>query len=491
MSLPLRIFLSFMFVATFSFAQEKDRGMMWATNGLSSNKILVETFSIPENVPGRNVLVLEMPFANAEFIAPLIASAAKGKLIEKVQLVYTTFRVSESFDQQKLNQQRLKNLHALLPDAFSNQLTEWELVGQTGAHSPEEGKKYFHGFVIIWRPDASVELEQKEMKMLDSLFLPTVRKGEFSDYSGKNDSAKNTVKELIMPDGKKLLLDHDIPEDSLWYYIKSSGDGFSVIDAKYGDKLHTTVVVTEMHDDGYKVKHTWQLNEHKQELHTTGVFDVDPNFYDSVFTVVMRRNNFQSMVLVCDVTGSMSPYTAQIFAWISTGISGGKYFAFVFFNDGDKKTTDQKTIGKTGGFYGIQTMRFDSVYMEAKEAMTNGDGGDLMENPVEASIWAIKKYNPAGDVVLVADNYSTPRDLELYKKLNRPVHIVLCGAMTGINPDYLFLARQTHGSIHTMTDDIYGLDKMKDGDVVKIGERHYELRGEKFVCLEMFSNTVH
>ena len=122
--------------------------------------------------------------------------------------------------------------------------------------------------------------------------------------------------------------------------------------------------------------------------------------------------------------------------------------------------------------------------------MNNGDGGDLMENPVEASIWAIKKYNPTGDIVLVADNYSSPRDLQLYKDLNRPVHIILCGAVVGINPDYLFLARETHGSIHTLTDDVRDLDKMQDGDVVKIGNRHYELRGKKFICLEMLSDVV-
>lgn len=486
---PLRFLFVFLFLATASFAQEPDRGMMWASNGLQTNKTLVEKFVIPTNIPGRNVLVLEVPFAKAEFIKPALAAAAKGKLIEKVQLVYTTFAVSESFDQQKLNQQRLKNLHALLPDAFSNSLTQWELVGQTGAHSPEEGKTFFHGFVIIWRPDASTSLMNSEMRLLDSFFLPSKIVG--GDMTDGSDSMKTVVKELILPNGKKMTFDHDIPEDSLWEYIKSSDGNSSIIDAKYGNKEHTSIIVTEMYQNGYKLKHTWKLEEHKGEPRREVFAGIDPNFRDSVFTSVMRRNSFQNMVLVCDVTGSMSPYTAQFFGWLPKGISSGKCSAFVFFNDGNKKRTGEKTVGKTGGIYGIQSQRFDSIYLKAKETMANGDGGDLSENPVEATIWAINHYSPAGDVVLVADNYSSPRDLELFKKLNRPVHIILCGAETMINPDYLFLARESHGSVHTLTEDVFGLDKMQEGEVVKIGERHYELHDGKFLCQEMFSKVVH
>src|SRR6201999_2327591 len=83
MRLHLSLFFSLVLLATFSFAQEPDRGMMWATNGLKSHAVLVDKFSIPTTIPGRNVLVLEVPFAKAEFISPALAAAARGKLIEK------------------------------------------------------------------------------------------------------------------------------------------------------------------------------------------------------------------------------------------------------------------------------------------------------------------------------------------------------------------------------------------------------------------------
>lgn len=465
--------------------------MSRAANSLDANKVAVEKYSIPRNISGKNILVLETPFAQAEFISPMLASAAKNKLIEKVQLVYTTYRLSETFDQQQLNQQRLKNLYAILPDAFSNMMTEWELVAQTGAHSPEEGKNYFHGFVITWRDDASPELVKEEMSKLDSIFLPSIKRGDFEPLKKDSiDGHKTTITTLT---GKKLSfdIDHDIPEDSLWYYVRSSSEGSSIIDAKYEDTSHKAIIVTELYQNGYRVKQRWLLDEHKGELKTHGPFEgYDPNNPDSVFMAVMNRNNFKDITFVCDVTGSMSPYTAQIFEWLPKGLAGGNCSSFVFFNDGDKKSTSDKQVGKTGGIYGIRTQRFDSVYYEARLTMEKGDGGDLTENPVEATIWAIKKFNPTGDVVLVADNFSSPRDLELYEKLNRPVHIILCGARASINPDYLVLARKTHGTIHTVTDDVTGLDQMKNGDVIIIGRYHYMLKGEKFYCLEMFSNVA-
>ena len=483
--ISLLIFLS-IFTSICLNAQIKDK-FVAASNGLKGNAKQIKQFSIPENESGRNVLVLEVPFSSAAFISPLLANVAKGKLIEKVQLVYTTFRESETFDQQKLNQQRLRNLLSTLPDAFSNSLTEWELIGQTGASSPEEGKKYFHGFIITWRPEASTTLLNNEMSSLDSLFMPKSRRDKLElRETVKDPVTDKKMRVLTHPDGTTTTLNRDIPEDSLWMYMKSSGGGFSVVYAKWGDTAHTVVIVTEQ-KDGLKRKRTWKLEDHFTELPTSGMTDIDLHNPDSVVTSVFRRNPWPNMIIVADVTGSMSPYTAQVLAWVPTGLSSGRCSGFVFFNDGDQKNTNQKNVGKTGGIYSIQTQNFDSVFRMLKKTMSSGDGGDLPENPVEAAIYSLNKFNPNSEIILVADNFSSPRDLELYEKITRPVHIVLCGARGTVNPDYLFLARQTHGSVHTVHDDITTLDQMKDGETIVIEGKTYMLKNEHFICLNTFS----
>ncbi|HET6989858.1 MAG TPA: hypothetical protein VFJ43_00985, partial [Bacteroidia bacterium] len=397
-------------------------------------------------------------------------------------------RVSPDFDQQKLNQQRLKNLLSLLPDAFSNPLTEWQLIGQTGAKSPEEGRRYFHGFIITWRPDASPSLVKNEMNALDSLFLPKIHREELLSHTTKKDSLKIKEKVLTNPDGTTTVLDRNISEDSLWMYIKSADKGYTVVYAKWGDTAHTSVIVTEEAENGRKLKRKWKLEDHLSDTPVSAMNELDLHNPDSVVTSVMRRNGWDHIVVVADVTGSMSPYTAQVLAWVPIGLAGGKCAGFVFFNDGDGKSSNEKNIGKTGGIYSVQTQHFDSVYYVMKKTMSAGDGGDIPENPVEAAIFSINHFPATSEIILIADNFSSPRDLELFAKVNRPVHIVLCGARGGVNPDYLFLARQTKGTVHTVHDDILNLSEMKDGDVVAIEGKHYMLKNEHFICLETFSS---
>lgn len=480
------LFLLFVFSSFFLHAQVNDK-FTAASNGLKTNAKLIPEFSIPKNESGRNVLVLEVPFSSSSFISPNLANAVKGKLIEKVQLVYTTFRESESFDQQKLNQQRLHNLFSILPDAFSNGLTEWELIGQTGANSPAEGKNYFHGFIITWRPASSTTLLKEEMSKLDSIFLPMLSKKKIEPVKTTTDIEAGKMRILTNPDGSTTILDRDIPEDSLWRYVKPSGKGFSVVYAKWADTAHKMIIVTEMTENGMKRKRTWNLEDHFTEVPFGGMTDIDLHNPDSVVTTVFRRNPWPNMIIVADVTGSMSPYTAQVLHWVPTGLASGRCSGFVFFNDGDDKSTNEKNPGKTGGIYSIQTQNFDSVFRTLRKTMSSGDGGDLPENPVEATIYSLNRFNENAEVILIADNFSSPRDLVLYEKITRPVHIVLCGARGTVNPDYLFLARQTHGSIHTVHDDITTLDTMKDGDVVTIEGKQYLLKDEHFICLNTFS----
>jgi hypothetical protein len=276
----------------------------------------------------------------------------------------------------------------------------------------------------------------------------------------------------------------------LWMYVKSDNRNFSVVYAKWGDSTHTSIIAIEENGSGAKMKLYWKLEDHLSDEPVNGVNELDLHNPDSVFTSTMRRNNWNQMVIVTDVTGSMSPYTSQVLAWIPVGLAAGKCGGFVFFNDGDGKSTNQKDVGKTGGIYSTTSQSFDTVFRTLKLTMRKGDGGDLPENPVEAAIFSLNHFPNTSDIILVADNFSSPRDLELFKKVNRPIHIVLCGARGTVNPDYLFLARQTHGTVHTVHDDITNLSDMVDGDVVTIEGKHYLLKNEHFICLDSFSPVL-
>ena len=113
--------------------------------------------------------------------------------------------------------------------------------------------------------------------------------------------------------------------------------------------------------------------------------------------------------------------------------------------------------------------------------MRNGWGGDLPENDVEALLDAEKNAPFAERIIWVADNYSTPRDLNLLPKLKKPVSIIMCSSRGGVNTDYLNIARQLKASLHTLSTDLPDVSRLKDGDRVTVDERQYELINGKFI----------
>lgn len=488
------LLLSFFLLLVFSsFGQ--NTGYDRAYFNLNINHVKPVKYNESEPLPGREIVYLECPFASPVFDNPEVVKPLKGQLIEKVQLVYTTYRSDESFSQQKLNQQRLRNLQILLPEAFSSALTEWELVGQTGADSPESGREYFHGFVITYRIPASPGLIKEEITMMDSAFTGKfiVRHPGTDTIGGSGTGiipdgggSSSTHADITMPDGSIITIRRDIPEDSLIYYIRPSHSMASIGSARYADTSHNTIIVVE-YFQSHRRERIWKLEEHREDPKG---FDFLGKKYlnnpDSVVMTVLRRNTWNNFVLVCDVTGSMSPYTAQIFASLPPVIENRRCKGFVFFNDGDKKTTDKKKMLHAGGLYATTVMRFDSVYYTAQKCMHNGDGGDIPENNIEALLRA-EQMNPGGELVLIADNWASPRDLEECDKLNSPVHVILCGAHGGVNPDYLFLARVTNGSVHTRDKDVTNLGSMKEGESVTIGNQTFLLHEDHFIPLENFS----
>ena len=113
--------------------------------------------------------------------------------------------------------------------------------------------------------------------------------------------------------------------------------------------------------------------------------------------------------------------------------------------------------------------------------MRNGSGGgEHLENDIEAIIGGIKQYPEADEIILVADNMESMRDYKFIKKIKKPVHVILCGAEYRINIQYLDLARQTKGSVHTVNSDVINLLDIKENQHFFINEKEYMFKNGKF-----------
>lgn len=194
------------------------------------------------------------------------------------------------------------------------------------------------------------------------------------------------------------------------------------------------------------------------------------------------KDKSTSKIIVADVTGSMYPYLEQLALWLSFDLMKKEKNAYVFFNDGDRKMDYQKRIGNTGGIYTTESTVIDSVVGVMHTAMNSGSGGDGAENNIEALLIAQKLGQPSSEIIMIVDNYSCIKDIRLLPDVTKPVHIILCGVnvLTGINPDYLWVAYKTKGTIHTIEDDITDLGSMMEGKIITIRGRTYKLLSNRF-----------
>jgi hypothetical protein len=208
-------------------------------------------------------------------------------------------------------------------------------------------------------------------------------------------------------------------------------------------------------------------------------------FKDSTVLRVLSRNSaWNNMLVIADLTGSMSPYVAQLLIWYRLNTKEDLVRNWLFFNDGDFKSDEEKKIGETGGIYQVKTGDFNEVLHLTYETMLNGNGGDAAENDLEAVLKGMQACPECEDVVVIADNQAPVRDMELLSKIKKPLKIILCGSQAGINAQFLNIARQTGGSVHTIEQDITRLLEMNEGEVFKVGKQTFRVEGGKVVLVK-------
>lgn len=203
---------------------------------------------------------------------------------------------------------------------------------------------------------------------------------------------------------------------------------------------------------------------------------------DSTVLTVFERNQWSEMLITADLTGSMSPYIAQVLLWFKLNNIDQRAKYFMFFNDGNSTPDSQKKVGKTGGLYQSPASDYETIEALAYKTIRAGDGGDWEENDIEALYFGIQNCPDCKDVILIADNGSPIRDWRMMKMIKRPVRVILCGVEDEyLNPQYLNLARTTKGSVHTMEKDITDLMEINEGESIEVNGVTYKIYKGNFV----------
>ena len=202
---------------------------------------------------------------------------------------------------------------------------------------------------------------------------------------------------------------------------------------------------------------------------------------------ILNPNTNQSdKLIVTDVTGSMYPYAKQLISWYENYVAINKSpLNFIFFNDGDKKPQELKTLGNAGGIYHVSSDDLSEIVRVMSKATSNGGGGDAAENNAEAVIAGITKFPKTKQVIMIADNTAPVRDIEIAKRIKKPVKIILCGYLPQdeVNIDFILMAYLTKGSLHTFEADLYDFSETSTNKVIEIQGYNYVIGNGRVIKL--------
>jgi len=366
-------------------------------------------------------LWLKMTYGSPTIANPEELNVLKGSTIAAVDIVCTDHPRGADFS--RLTAQRLINLGQLHQPLLKDDRIQWNLVRQTDCETKEEAQKLFHGIVVTYRPAQSKELVKEEITYL-------------KEVMGGAAKTSIALAEVIDSEAK---------------YLSDSVD-------------------------------TWEIEEGMGVRYSLTTTDFSHFVVkDSVLFKTFERNPWEKMLIVSDLTGSMSPYTAQLFVWLRLNSLDKRVKEVAFFNDGDNTPDIKKVIGKTGGIYQTETMNIETIEELAYTTMRAGFGGDGPENDVEALLKGMDKCPECDNIILIADNWAPIKDRSLLEKLNKPIKVILCGTDAGINPQYLTLARKTGGSVHLMEKDLTNLMELNEGEKITIRGQQFRIRKGEFV----------
>ena len=88
-----------------------------------------------------------------------------------VHLVYTRFKVVDTFDQSSLNKKRFDNLFKIAPQLFDNDSIVWRVFEQKKAKTEADARKMYHGFVVFLREPPKKEDVSKEINLLYKILM--------------------------------------------------------------------------------------------------------------------------------------------------------------------------------------------------------------------------------------------------------------------------------------------------------------------------------
>lgn len=478
----------FLFVfANKSIAQEKK----WIDSVLNNNIIKQPVYKQPElSVTSK---LLKMDFGKAVLLDTTGLYLIQNTDILSVDLVFTDYPQTNTL--RELNRKRFEELIKCLPALIKQKYIQVRIIRQMDGYDQATATNMLHGFVINYRVIPNKKEQEREIDFIKrvSFYTPkttTTKKDEiFTDEpitkETNSHSVAKTRKSPYLRAYKKRTIKTITPNRKRLDAVVEIGD--------------TVVAIT-------KTNIEWKTKLSEQERRLYYKYDTlfmvlyplldEPDIIeepfleitketifkkpDSSVLKIFKRNQFNQLAIVADVTASMHQYNAQVLEWIATYSQQKKIRYITCFNDGDEKITNEKIIGNAGGIYGNTFNTFQQAATLLQTTMQKGNGGDRPENNCEALLYTSLACTDCNEIVMIADAWAPVRDIELANKISKKVRVIACGE-SYLHPDYITIALLSGGSLHFGDIDIQSLEDLRTGKLLQLNGYSYKFNGKQVV----------
>jgi Leucine-rich repeat (LRR) protein len=388
----------------------------------------------------------------------------------RIDIVYSKYpiRKGEYKEIYPLLFNRLKNLFAIDP-MLNDKHLEWNIILQTHCVSDDQVDSLFHGAVIWYKTKEQIDTENIVPDSVESVSDDDVG----INYNSFQDLTKSV----------EFILESDLIPDSLKMLLKGRpiGEQTELIREFLEEEIKNQPDILLTKTDTVKQKkYTMELNAFLEKYKVR----------DHVVERVLDRHpEWKNILVVNDWTGSMYGYGAQVLRWHVMNFEKSGITSLTLFNDGDNKV--KKKIGETGGIYSEKADNVAKLLKLFHLVMMKGGGGDGQENDIEGILNAMEEYPDHSEIVLIADNNACVRDIELASRIGKPVKVILCGynEKTGVNPDYVYLAKITGGGLYTLENDIEDLLVSLDGPGNQMLNNDKRFKIGSFGCRSIYDAT--
>lgn len=427
-----------------------------------------------KTTPGKHVLFLKNGLRTARFVNPENWKTIRDTVFPyRIDIVYSRYPVRYGTYQEiyPLLFDRLRHLFELDPllndDAF-----EWNTVLQTHCDDDDQVNTLFHGIVIWYRTPQEENALNRESDSVEEITLgPRMEikiQGSFKEFENDIEAVK---KSEAVGDSLRVVLKNK-PLDEQNTILKK----------------HFEIAIRKNSSIKLLERSPQEINLYKRQVQ---LFLKNNPFSDSVVWKVFNRHpEWTDIAVVNDWTGSMYGYGAQVLHWHLMNYQTSPIRFLSLFNDGDRKMSNQKKIGETGGIYSVESADIPQIINLFNLVRINGSGGDRQENDIEAILETQKRYPEHKEIVLIADNLACIRDIELASKIGKPVKIILCGYMEGfgINPHLVYLAKITNGGLYTLERDFENLkvEIGANGEIKSIKDKRFGLNMLNCTNVDLF-----